>query len=143
MTLDLTSQELREVDALPYVAAIAAGVQLVMTSWAVYPALDAARPAGLSATIIQDELRRRLGFRGVTITDALEAGSLAAFGSSAYRGVLAAEAGMDLLLCSARDVGQGQTTTAALAAALDSHRLNPGHAQQALRRVLNLRAGLG
>jgi beta-N-acetylhexosaminidase len=143
VTLDLTTQELREVDELPYVAAIAAGVQLVMTSWAVYPALDAARPAGLSATIIQDELRRRLGFRGVTITDALEAGSLAAFGSSADRGVLAAEAGMDLLLCSARDVSQGQTTTAALAAALDSHRLNPGHAKQALRRVLDLRAGLG
>ena len=142
VTLHLAADELRTVDELPYGPAIAAGVQLVMTSWAVYPALDPDRPAGLSATIVQGELRGRLGFDGVTITDALEAGSLAAFGDSAARGVLAAEAGMDLLLCSGRDVSQGQTTVAALAAALDDHRLNPGHAKQALRRVLALRGGL-
>ncbi len=142
VTLDLSVDELRSVDELPYRPAIDAGVQLVMTSWAVYPALDPDRPAGLSSTIVQGELRHRLRFDGVTITDALEAGSLASFGDSAARGVLAAEAGMDLLLCSARDVSQGQTTVAALAAALDDHRLNPGHAKQALRRVLALRAGL-
>jgi beta-N-acetylhexosaminidase len=141
VTIDLSAEELRSDDELPYGPAIAAGVQLVMTSWAVYPAFDPGRPAGLSPTIVQGELRGRLGFDGVTITDALEAGSLAAFGDSAARGVLAAEAGMDLLLCSARDVSQGQTTVAALAEALHDHTLNPGHAKQALRRVLTLRAG--
>lgn len=67
---------------VPYPAAIAAGVGLVMTSWAVYPALDPGRPAGLSRTVIQGELRGRLGFRGVTITDAIEAGALRRFGDA-------------------------------------------------------------
>jgi beta-N-acetylhexosaminidase len=142
VTLDLAVSELRAVDELPYGPAIDAGVQLVMASWAVYPALDPERPAGLSPTIIEGELRDRLGFRGVTITDALEAGSLAPFGTSAQRSVLAAQAGMDMLLCSARDVSQGQSTVAAVAEALQSHELNPGHAKAALRRVLALRDSL-
>ena len=44
----------------------------------------------------------------MTITDAIEAGVLAAFGSPGQRAVLAARAGMDLLLCAAQDVTQGQ-----------------------------------
>lgn len=139
VTLDQPLSEIRDVDELPYPAAIGSGVRLVMTSWAVYPALDPRLPAGFSPRIVQGELRHRLGFRGVTITDALEAGSLASFGTSAQRGVLAARAGMDALLCSARDVSQGQSTVAELAKALQDHRLNPGQSKQALSRVLALR----
>ena len=71
-----------------------------MVSWAVYPALDPRLPAGLSAAVIGGELRGRLGFRGVTVTDGLGAGALRAFGGFAQRGALAARAGADLLLCS-------------------------------------------
>ena len=46
VTLKLSKSTLRNVDELPYKAAIAAGVRLVMVSWAVYPALDRSRPAG-------------------------------------------------------------------------------------------------
>ncbi|WP_328456571.1 hypothetical protein [Amycolatopsis sp. NBC_00438] len=35
------------------------------------PVLDAARPAGLSPAVVRRELRRRNGFSGVTVTDAL------------------------------------------------------------------------
>jgi beta-N-acetylhexosaminidase len=139
VTLNVPLDELRSVDELPFQAAIGAGVRMVMTSWAVYPALDADLPAGLSPTIVQGELRRRLMFRGVTITDALEAGSLAAFGTSADRGVLAAKAGMDVLLCSARDVSQGQTTVAALADAVEHRDVDRGQFESALYRVLRLR----
>ena len=45
--------QLRDRDEAPYPAAIAAGVELIMVSWAIYPALDAARPAGLSAAVVQ------------------------------------------------------------------------------------------
>ena len=55
------------------------------------------------------------------------------------RAVLAAQAGMDLILCSARDVGQGQAATAALADARQHHGLDPGQFDGALRRVLALR----
>lgn len=142
VTLDVPLAGLRSIDERPFGAAIAAGVRLVMTSWAVYPALDPNLPAGLSPTIVGGELRQRLNFRGVTITDALEAGAIASFGTPAQCGVLAAQAGMDVLLCSARDVSEGQDTVAALADALQHRALSPGHFEIALRRVQALRNSL-
>jgi len=142
VTLDVPLADLRSIDEVPFRAAIASGVRLVMCSWAVYPALDPELPSGLSPAIVGGELRRRLRFRGVTITDALEAGAIAAFGTPAQCGVLAARAGMDVLLCSARDVSEGQDTVAALADALRHHALNPGQFDIALRRVLALRDSL-
>jgi beta-N-acetylhexosaminidase len=141
VTLPVDLDTLRVVDEAPYVAAIAAGVQLVMLSWAVYPALDADYPAGLSATIARGELRERLGFRGVTITDALEAGGLNGFGDDGQRAVLAAQAGMDLILCSGRDVAQGQAVAGALADALDGGQLAADDFGAAFDRVTALRYG--
>ncbi|MFF2950169.1 glycoside hydrolase family 3 N-terminal domain-containing protein [Kitasatospora sp. NPDC057965] len=142
VVLPVPLADLRERGEEPYRAAIAAGVRLVMASWAVYPALDAYRPAGLSRTVVHGELRERLGFRGVTITDALEAGALASFGDAGERAVAAADAGMDLLLCSGREVGQGDAAVAALAAALDSGRLDEAGFTEAVHRVDALRASL-
>ncbi|MFJ4668622.1 glycoside hydrolase family 3 N-terminal domain-containing protein [Kitasatospora purpeofusca] len=143
VVLPVPLAELRARGEEPYRAAIAGGVRLVMASWAVYPALDADRPAGLSSAVVQGELRLRLGFRGVTVTDALEAGALAAFGDTGDRAVAAARAGMDLLLCSARDIQQGDAAAAALAAALDSGRLDAGEFSGAVGRVDTLRTSLG
>jgi len=142
VTLSQGLGELRSVDEAAFVPSIRAGIDLVMASWAVYPALDATRPAGLSRRVIRDELRGRLGFRGVTITDALEAGSLDAFGSDAQVAVLAAGAGMDLLLCSSRDVAQGDAVAAALKDALLRRRLDPRAFLGALLRVRRLRTRL-
>ena len=139
VTLNVSLSELRSKDEAPYPAAIAAGAELIMVSWAIYPALDKTYPAGLSPTVVQGELRGRLGYQGVTITDALEAGALGAFGSYGQRAVLAAQAGMDLLLCSAQDPGEGQAVTSALASALDSGQLNSATFNAAVQRVTALR----
>jgi beta-N-acetylhexosaminidase len=142
VTLNEPLSTLRNVDEAPYPAAIAAGVKLIMLSWAVYPALDPAHPAGLSPTIVQQELRRRLGFTGVTITDALEAKALTAFGTTSQRAVAAAGAGMDLLLCSAQSVTQGETATTALVNALNNGTLDSAGFHAAADRVTALRAQL-
>ncbi|MEO9024687.1 MAG: glycoside hydrolase family 3 N-terminal domain-containing protein [Solirubrobacteraceae bacterium] len=145
VTLTTARARLRAVDEAPYKAAITAGVKLVMTSWAIYPALDARRPAGLSATVIQGELRRHLGFRGVTITDGIDAGAVTRFGNLSRRGVLAAAAGADLILCAAplpseNTPAQGITVRRALASALTNHRLSLSAARQSASRILALRA---
>jgi beta-N-acetylhexosaminidase len=142
VTLTQPLSELRDKDEYPYAAAVRAGVKLVMCSWAIYTALDKKYPAGLSETIVQNELRARHKFQGVTITDALEAGALEHFGTYGQRAVLAAAAGMDLLLASARDVSEGQEATAALAAALHDGSLSPGRFGRALARVTALRRSL-
>jgi beta-N-acetylhexosaminidase len=113
-----------------------------MLSWAVYPALDASRPAGLSPTVIGQELRSRTGFTGVTITDALEAGALRDYGTTGNKAVLAARAGNDLILASARSVAQGDQAADALAGALTDGTLDSGAFGAALARVNALRASL-
>jgi beta-N-acetylhexosaminidase len=136
---------LRAVDEAPFKSAIAAGVKLVMTSWATYPALDASRPAGLSSKVIGGELRGRLGFKGVTITDGIDAGSLTPFGSLSRRAVLAAAAGADLILCAATNPNDntpaiGITARNAIASAMGAHQLSASAARQAAGRILALRA---
>jgi beta-N-acetylhexosaminidase len=117
VTLRLRRSTIRNTDEVPYRSAVAAHVKLVMLSWALYPALDPRFPAGLSRTIIRGELRDRLGFAGVTITDALSAGALRAFGATASRATRAARAGMDLLLCASGRVVEGSTAMRALSSA--------------------------
>ncbi|MGH3276492.1 MAG: glycoside hydrolase family 3 N-terminal domain-containing protein [Streptosporangiaceae bacterium] len=142
VTLNVSAAVVRSVDELPYPAAIGAGVKLVMVSWAVYPALDPARPAGLSATIVQGELRGRLGFAGVTITDAMEAGALKPYGPIPGRALLAAQAGMDLMLCSAQSVAEGTQCLAGLRGGYSSGTLPRPVFLAAAARVIALRASL-
>jgi beta-N-acetylhexosaminidase len=142
LTLTVSLTKLHTIDEVPYPAAVGAGVKLVMLSWAIYPALSPNLPAGLSPTIIGQELRGRNGFAGVTISDALEAGALGAFGSTGNKAVTAAGAGIDLILCSARDVTQAEAAASALATALGNGQLDPGAFNAAVNRVTALRAGL-
>jgi beta-N-acetylhexosaminidase len=141
VTLNLSRHTLRTDDEYPYRAAIAAGVKLVMVSWATYPAL-APTPAGLSSAVVQGELRQRLGFRGVTITDALEAGALTPFGTIGHRAILAARAGMDLILCSGQKASEGQRARDALANAITTGVLSRAGFHAALARVTALRSSL-
>jgi beta-N-acetylhexosaminidase len=99
--INLSAATLRAVDERPYRAAFNAGAKLAMVSWARYPALDPRLPAGLSPTIIQGDLEGRMGFTGVTITDALGAGALRAYGTLQNKTMLAGRAGMDTLMCTA------------------------------------------
>lgn len=142
VTLTVTLSKLRSVDEVPYPSAVSAGVKLVMVSWATYTALDSSHPAGLSATIVNNELRGRNAFTGVTITDAIEAGALNAFGTTGQRAVSAAAAGMDLILCSARDTTQGEAATTALATAYTNGQLDQAAFNAAVNRITTLRASL-
>ena len=141
VTLNLSLATLRSVDEVPFAAAIAAGVKLVMVSWAIYPALGA-RPAGLSPDVVTGELRGRLHFTGVTITDALEAGALNPYGSIANRTLRAASAGMDLMLAAAQNVTEGQQAAAELASAYTTGALNQTDFQAAVNRITALRQSL-
>lgn len=59
-------------ELVPFRAAVAAGVQAVMTGHLLVPALDEELPATLSPRILGDLLRDELGFSGVVVTDAVE-----------------------------------------------------------------------
>jgi beta-N-acetylhexosaminidase len=141
VTLKQSLATIRSLDEAPFQAAIKAGVRLVMMSWAVYPSIQAL-PAGLSPKVVQGELRNRLKFTGVTITDALEAGALKAYGSTQNRALLAAKAGMDLILASAQNVTQGQQVLGSLAAGYSKGTLNHTAFLASVNRVIALRKSL-
>jgi beta-N-acetylhexosaminidase len=142
VTLNIPLSAIRSIDEKPYQSVIPAGVKLVMVSWAIYPALDAKYPAGLSSTIVQGELRQRLGFGGVTVTDALEAGALNPFGTIARRATLAAKAGMDLLLCAEGHTSEGVSAMSSLSYDFAHKSLNQSAFKAAVERILALRASL-
>ena len=141
VTLNLSLATIRGIDEAPFKTAISAGVKLVMVSWATYPSIQN-RPAGLSPEVVQGELRNRLKFTGVTITDALEAGALKNYGSTQNRTLLAAEAGMDLILAAAQNVTQGQQAMGELAAAYSRGTLNHQAFLASVNRVIALRKSL-
>ena len=145
VTLNNPLAQVRTVDELPYQSAITAGVKLVMLSWAVYPALDPRLPAGLSPTIIQGELRGRLQFKGVTITDSIGAGALARFGSYSQRGALAAQAGADLIICALTNPAENTPTEGiealdGISTALADQKISRTGAQEAVQRIIALRS---
>jgi len=82
----------------PFTAAISAGAELVMVSNASYPALDpSGAPAVFSGRIVTGLLRGQLGFNGIVVSDALDAGAVARVPDEPGK---ALAAGVDLLLYS-------------------------------------------
>jgi beta-N-acetylhexosaminidase len=140
--LNASLRTLRDTDEYPYRAAIAAGVKLVMVSWAIYPALAPGVPAGLSPAVVQGELRKRLHFTGVTITDALEAAALQPIGSIQRRAALAASAGMDLILCSDQNPAEGEQAKQGLEDSYSTGALARATFHAALWRIIDLRSRL-
>jgi len=127
-------ERLREVEFLPFKAAIEAGVATIMTAHVLVPSLDEHRPATLSAHVVTDLLRNELRFEGVILSDDLEMKAVAAEYAVPDSAVLAIEAGCDgILICS----GDRDTQAAALEAlvhAVEADRLRMSRVEDALKR---------
>lgn len=139
-TIRLRAGKLRRVDEAAYDAFARAGGELVMVSSARYPTLGAGVPASQSKAVATGELRGRVGFDGVSITDALEGKGAQVTGPPRKVALRVARAGMDILL-------YGSCNTAvkareALGRALRSGRLPRAPFEQSVARILALRAGL-
>jgi beta-N-acetylhexosaminidase len=137
--IGLSRQALRSVDEAPYRSFVDAGGELVMLSTAIYPAFSP-RPAAFSRPIASGELRSRLGFEGVSITDALDTVAVRAFGGTARVASAATQAGVDLLLYT--KPGEAAAAQQALLRQLRSGALPRAAFEESAGRVLRLRHGL-
>lgn len=135
--IGLSKEEIRDLDEAPYRAFIAAGGRLVMLSTAIYPAFGD-RPAAFNRRIVTGELRGRLGFGGVTITDSLGGAAVAEFGGQREAAVDGAAAGDDLLLFD--DLPSALAGHEALVKQLAKGGLKRPPFERAVQRVLRLRA---
>lgn len=89
---------LARTELVPFRAAIAAGVALLMTAHIRYPALDRRRCATLSPRIVRDLLRGTLGFDGVVVSDDLAMRAVSDRLSAPDAAAAALAAGVDWLL---------------------------------------------
>lgn len=137
--IDLAKPTLREVDEAPYRCFAEAGGDVVMLSTAIYPALSP-QPAAFSRQIATGELRERLGFGGVSITDALDTVAVKAFGGPAKVAKAAARAGTDLLLYT--DPAEAAKAHRALLQALRTGTISRASLEESAQRVLSLRQEL-
>ena len=131
-------RRLRRVDQRPF-----AGLRttpLVMLSTAVYPAFSRL-PAAFSRRIADSELRARIGFRGVSVSDALDTPATARYGGAPDTAVRSARAGVDLALY-AGGYRAGELAARALAAGLRSRHLERAAFERSVNRVMRLRSRL-
>ncbi|MBN1565293.1 MAG: beta-N-acetylhexosaminidase [Anaerolineae bacterium] len=96
-TIDHALDRMEAVELLPFRQAIAAELNAIMPAHILFTALDTDNPATLSPMILNDYLRGKLGFDGLTISDAMDMYAVARFGAteSVKR---ALQAGIDLVL---------------------------------------------
>jgi beta-N-acetylhexosaminidase len=129
-----------KLDAVPFRAAIRAGIDAVMTAHIMVPALDGSGdPATLSHPIVTGILRGELGYDGVVVTDSLRmAGVRQKYGDDRVP-VLALKAGVDQLL-DPPDLGLAWN---AVLQAVRGGELTEARLDESLLRVLRLKARLG
>jgi len=95
-----TMERLESAELVPFAAAAAAGVPMVMTAHILLPKIDAERPASLSRTMLDSVLRGRMGFRGIILADDLGMGAIAKRYGPGEAAIETLRAGTDIaMLC--------------------------------------------
>ncbi|MFI2200817.1 glycoside hydrolase family 3 protein [Streptomyces sp. NPDC020192] len=129
-----------KLDAVPFRAAIAAGIDSIMTAHIQFPALDdSSDPATLSHPILTGILRGELGYDGVVITDSLGMeGVRTKYGDDRVP-VLALKAGVDQLL----NPPSIDVAWHAVLKAVQDGELTESRLDASILRILRLKSRLG
>jgi len=130
---------LDSVELVPFRAGIDAGAQVVMSAHIAFPAFTGDAPATLSAAVLTGLLRDSLKFRGLVVTDALQMGAIVAKYGAGEAAVRAFEAGSDLLLMPA----DPDSAIGSMLIALQTGRITTARLDASVRRVLEIKRGLG
>jgi len=131
---------LEKIEWAPFRAAIASGVDSIMSAHIAVPALDDPNlPATLSSKILTGILREEMGFKGIIVTDALEMGGIAQGFSVGDASVRALEAGADVLLMPP----DPEAAINAVVAAVKSGRIKQKRLEESVMRLLAAKARVG
>jgi len=95
--IEASRDELFACELMPFRAAIAAGVQAIMSAHLFVPSIDPDHPATVSRLLLTELLRGQLGFRGLIVTDAIEMAALSRSYGLAGAAVRALAAGADAI----------------------------------------------
>jgi beta-N-acetylhexosaminidase len=107
----------------------------VMVTHIKYPAYDKENPASISPIIIQELLRKKLGYKGVVVTDDLEMGAVNKYFTYEDLGYKAVESGADLLLVCHTLENQKKVFNGILEA-VQTKKLSEERIDEAVKRIL-------
>lgn len=127
-------ERFRDVELIPFKAAIEADVATIMTAHLFAPALDEERPATLSRRVVTGLLREELRYQGVILSDDLEMKAIANNYAVPAAAVLAVEAGCDGVLICSGDCDLQAAALEALVHAVEDERLSLSRLEDALKR---------
>ena len=127
-------RRVRKRDYKPFVDVIEAGAPAIMIGHIDIPALDDGVPASLSRKVITGELRKRLGFEGVVLTDAMNMGAIVDEYGAAEAAVMTVKAGSDLVLMPA----DTQAAVEAIGEAIESGEIPEKRARASATRTVAL-----
>ncbi|MEQ8381286.1 MAG: glycoside hydrolase family 3 N-terminal domain-containing protein [Coleofasciculus sp. A1-SPW-01] len=134
--LSHSRSRLAEIEFPPFQAAMAAGVDAVMTAHLLIPSLDEQFPATLSEKVLTQLLRQELGFEGLIVTDALIMGAIANRYGATEAPVKAVEAGADILLMPVNP----ETTIQAICDAVTAGRISRDRILASVERIWQAKA---
>lgn len=134
-------ERLNNVELLPFERAVQAGVQAVMTAHIHVPVLDPTPnlPATLSTVIISRLLRKKLGFDGLIVTDAMGMGGVTNLYSPEEAALKAVKAGVDCLLLPP----ETEKVIESLTAHVKKGEIRESTINNSVRRILMAKAKLG
>jgi beta-N-acetylhexosaminidase len=135
-------KRMREVELVPFKAAIDAGVMAVMTGHSVYPAYDDQFPTTLSEKLLTGLLREELGFDGVIVSDAIGMAAILKQWPLPRACALAIKAGCDTLLLKADDESRSQCFFG-IKQAVESGELPQERVDEAVTRLLRMKYDQG
>lgn len=130
-----TKEELYAQELQPFVSGIAANAEFVMMGHVIVDSLDPENPASLSPVLIQDVLRKDLGFEGVVITDALQMKAISDQYTVEETAIKAVLAGNDMLL----EPVNVERTIDALMDAVAQGIISEERIDESVRRILKLK----
>lgn len=139
LALPVVTEDPHQGALAPFKAAIASGVQAIMSAHILVPAIDDV-PGTISRRIMTDLLRGELRFQGLAVTDGLEMRGLSDEFGVAEGGVRALIAGCDALCIGGglADEDVVAEVSAAIVAAVDAGRLSEQRLVEAAGRVDDL-----
>ncbi len=132
--LDHGPERLKEVELVPFEAALRAGVMSIMVAHVLVPALDQLNPASLSPAIVTGLLRQSLGFGGVVFTDDIGMRACADSYSPEQAIVAAVNAGCDGVLLCAPDASSHAAALEALVRAVETRTVAFATVEKAIAR---------
>jgi len=132
---------LEQVELYPFAQAIRAGVEAIMTAHLYVPALDPTPglPATLSPLVLTDLLRKKMGFKGLIVTDAMTMGGVTTAFDAREAATKAVQAGVDMVLLPPDLPG----VIDALVRAVQEGTIPVSRINDSARRILELKARLG